>query len=427
MENRAQTAAAQERLHVRAGTAKVVLVATGLVTARLALGEELFSLYWLLVPIGLFAAMVIYHERVLRARARANIAAEFYRKGIRRIEDRWSGTGESGEQFRDAKHPYADDLDIFGTGCLFELLCTARMPMGQSRLAQWLSSAWPVTEIIERQESVAELRDKLDLRERLAVTGETLRSRLNPEALISWAEGKAGAPANSLAFRGLRLGAALFAAAVLVALGDFLATRNFWPLVIVLIAEAIFRQWLRDDADTGIQAIACNADGLALFSRVLDRLEHEPFHSARWEAVIAKLRRDSPPASRCVSRLARIVYWIDGRGGMLGGLLDLPCSLRFRPILRRRRGGGNGARGCAGGLTRRRKWKRCFHRRDMRMSIPMIPSPNSQTWPTSGRLIGDPPIAWLFSMAGSWGIRLSRGHSACETPCGWTKTRRCCW
>ena len=101
--------------------------------------ETFFVDYWLIAPVAVYVLLGILHGRVLRAKVRANTAAEFYRKGIARIEDRWAGTGQTGERFRDTNHVYAEDLDLFGRGCLFELLSTARLPMGESRLANWLS------------------------------------------------------------------------------------------------------------------------------------------------------------------------------------------------------------------------------------------------------------------------------------------------
>jgi hypothetical protein len=341
LEVHTRTIAAQERLHVRAGYAKVTLIFAGLLIMQLALGEELFSLYWLLIPIGLYTILVFYHERVLRARARANIAAEFYRKGLARIEDRWAGTGESGKRFRDPKHPhaspYADDLDIFGRGCLFELVCTARMPMGQDRLAHWLSGASAqagiAAEIIQRQKSAAELRDKLDLREHLAVTGETLRSQLEPEALTLWAEASPAFPMDAMALGALRWICAPFTLAAVTALGIFLATRNFWPLVIVLVPETVLWQRFQKRAKVVAEEIACNADGLALFSKVLMRLESERFQSPQLRELVAQLRGDPPPASQAVGMLARIVYWMDAREGMLGHLLDVPALFTVQTAL----------------------------------------------------------------------------------------------
>ena len=55
---------------------------------------------------------------------------------------------------------------------MFELLSTARLPMGENQLASWLQMPSARIEILERQKIIAELRDKLDLQHDLAVVGE---------------------------------------------------------------------------------------------------------------------------------------------------------------------------------------------------------------------------------------------------------------
>src|SRR5205823_12104378 len=57
---------------------------------------------------------------------------------LARIEGRWRGTGITSTGFADANHLYANDLDIFGEGSLFDLICTARTRVGQETLAKWL-------------------------------------------------------------------------------------------------------------------------------------------------------------------------------------------------------------------------------------------------------------------------------------------------
>ena len=70
--------------------------------------------------------------------------------------------------------------------------------MGERRLANWLSEGSEIGAILERQKLIEELREKLDLREDLAVTGEDLRARLNPESLMEWAEGKSILPGGAI-------------------------------------------------------------------------------------------------------------------------------------------------------------------------------------------------------------------------------------
>ncbi len=176
-----------------------------------ALARHAFSSEWLWLPIAAYFILALIHQRVIRARTRAETAVAMYRRGIARIEDRWAGTGQTGERFRDPAHVYADDLDLFGRGCLFELLSTARLPMGENQLARWLKSPSTRAEILERQQLVAELRDKLDLQRDLAVMGEELRARLNPESLVAWAEGKREMPGAIWHFAAIFLALAFIA------------------------------------------------------------------------------------------------------------------------------------------------------------------------------------------------------------------------
>ena len=93
------------------------------------------------VPLGLFAlfaALAVAHDRVIRERQRVGRAVAHYERGLARLQETWMGGGNPGEHLRPREHDYADDLDLFGEGSLFELLCSARTPMGERSLADWL-------------------------------------------------------------------------------------------------------------------------------------------------------------------------------------------------------------------------------------------------------------------------------------------------
>src|ERR1700676_4268200 len=221
-----KTIAEKDGAHLRVGYAKLAMIAAGLLLVWGVLGTHFVTAYWLIAPIAGYGLLTVLHGRVLRAKGRAGTAADFYRKGIARMEDRWAGSGQTGERFRDVNHVYAEDLDLFGRGCLFELLSTARLPMGESRLANWLCEGAEIGGILERQKLIEELREKLDLREDLAVTGEDLRARLSPESLIDWAEGKTILPSG--VWRGVMALLALGAAAGII---YWFETWALWPLL----------------------------------------------------------------------------------------------------------------------------------------------------------------------------------------------------
>jgi MutS domain V len=309
---------ALEQRHIRLGNLKLATLGAGVVLAIFVIARRL-SPYWILAPAAVFLVLLIAHERILRMLSRAEAAAALYRRAIARIEDKWPGTGPTGDRFRDSNHVYADDLDLFGRGCLFELLSIARLPMGEERLARWLLAASPTSEIIERQSTVAELRDNLDLREDIALRGEDLRPRLEPAPLIAWAEG-----APQCRSKVLRLVFAALALAALSTTAYLFTAQRIFPLAIVLAIELLFYSRWRRSAHQVMDSLHSNAEGLTLFSQVLERIESEQFASPHLRVQTSELTRGEVPASRAVHELARIVYWVDGREGMLAKLADLP-------------------------------------------------------------------------------------------------------
>jgi hypothetical protein len=316
LERQQKLAAELERRHIRAGNIKLGLIAAGIIVAILIL-ERLLSPYWILLPFALFLFFIVLHERILRAKSHGDTAAALYRNGLARIEDNWAGSGATGVRFRDPKHVYAEDLDVFGRGCLFELLSTARLPMGEERLASWLAASSPVHEVVERQQTVAELRDKLDLREDIALTSEDLRPRINPAGLQAWAEDKPLLTAGAMRYVFVAFALAAVAALIYLFVGE-----RIWPLAAVLSIELIFYRIWHDRAEAVMSKLHTNAEGLTLFSRILERIEREPFASPHLQERAFQLRAHS--ASRAIRELSRIVFWIDGREGMAAKVADLP-------------------------------------------------------------------------------------------------------
>jgi len=314
---RLATASKEERIHHRIGNFKLLTIVIGLAIVWLAWEKAHFSSYWVFAPVAIYALLAISHERTLRAHARTEAAAAFYRRGIARMEDRWAGTGDSGDRFRDPKHVYADDLDIFGRGCLFELLSTARLPMGENRLAQWLRQPSSPAEIRERHGSVTELREKTRMREDIAVVGDNLRVRLNPESLIGWAESGPVLPRH-----GVRLATIFLSLCIIGALLYWVRTSNYLPLVIGAILAAIVNRIFRGRIKAILGDFSANADGIFLFARILASIEREDFADPRLQRLSVDLKREGAPASSAIRKLARLAFWIDARGSLISAILE---------------------------------------------------------------------------------------------------------
>jgi hypothetical protein len=101
-------------------------------------GQRRIPVWSLALPVAAVVASGGWYSKNKARWLRAVRLGNFYERGVARLEDRWHGTGFSGEEFRQPAHVYDSDLQILGSGSVFELLCTARTGIGRRRLAEYL-------------------------------------------------------------------------------------------------------------------------------------------------------------------------------------------------------------------------------------------------------------------------------------------------
>jgi hypothetical protein len=315
----AQRQAQHQQLGLRerlVGNSKVVVVLAGLAGALLAFGWHWFSPWWLLLPLAGFVVLLFHHERVTRNWFRAGRAVAFYQAGLTRLRDEWRGKGRPGSRFLDEGHPYAADLDLFGPGSLFELLCTARTRTGEDTLAGWLRSAAGAEEVAARQAAVAELRPLLDLREDLALLGDDVPVGVDYDAVARW-----GAEQPVLQPSWPRWPALVVGLCSFVCLFGWLI--NDWPLSLAtgsaLVGMAVAGLLMRRVARV-LRAVEKRTHDLSLLANVLACLEKPALTSPRLRHLQDRLLGPAGSAARSTPPSQRIAQ--------LGNLLDLLNSRR---------------------------------------------------------------------------------------------------
>lgn len=217
----------------------------------------LVPLFIAIIP--LTAAQVWLSRKWLRV----DRAIEYYVGGVARLEDRWQGLGNAGEKYFNLEHPYAVDLDVFGRGSMFELLCTARSQMGCDTLANWLQAAADRRQVVRRQQAVAELKRHPEWREELAVVdadGDAIRR----EVLDEWAavqpvfSDQAERSAGRVLIAGVLIGGA----------GVLIIGRVWWTaFALALILEILFFLRARARMTAFAQSVNHSRRALAAFSR----------------------------------------------------------------------------------------------------------------------------------------------------------------
>jgi len=294
-----------------------LLLFAGLVVTIWILTTHTRLLYWVLLPAGLIVFSSFLHARVIRALQTTSRAIAFYERGLARLSGLWPGTGKSGDRFADPSHPYSRDLDLFGKGSLYELLCGARTLAGEETLANWLLAPASPAEVRLRHPAIAELRGRLDLREALAVLGDDVRSAVRPESLTAWGE-KDPLLDSPLA----RVALAFLSVAFLFSLVAWV----LWDIRSVFFCVALVNLTLtyrfRDRVKQSAFSVEAAARDLRLLSQVLARLERERFIAPKLLSLQAAFQKDGLLASRCLARLNRRVESLASTRGYFVKVID---------------------------------------------------------------------------------------------------------
>jgi hypothetical protein len=321
---RREAVAREDRRDARLAGARLAVFAAALALAWLAFAREIVSAWWLALPAAAFPLLAVRHDRALRARARARRAVAFHAAALARLEDRWAGSGTPGDAHVPPDHLYAQDLDLFGRGSLFELLCAARTRPGEERLAAWLLSPADPDEIRARQGAVRDLSPRLDLREELAVLGDDVRAAVDAASLARWGEAPPLLP-GWLGPAGLAVAAASIAAAATWGWG----LTGGLPLAGTLLAAWGVQRAARAPLARVLAGLERPAREMEVLALLLGRLEEEAFGDARLLALRAALSEPAR-ASRRIAALRRLAGSLEWAQNQL--FAPIAFALAWRPL-----------------------------------------------------------------------------------------------
>jgi hypothetical protein len=307
LDQRRQTLSRLDARHAQFGYLRLALAA-----AAIGLFWRYGMAIWPLLAVGAFAVVAVAHARLLNRMDRVRSAIHFYERGLARIRHEWIGHGRSGDTYRPTDHLYADDLDLFGRGSLFELLATTRTKAGEEVLASWLLAPAPHAVARERQQAVGELAARLDLRETVAVAGDHVKVAVDAPLLRQWS-------ASRRAFNApwLRSVVAILVATTVATLVSWWLTGALGPAALaLLVTQLLLGAALRPRVVATVEAVDAPAHDLDVLATLLRLIENETFESAHLRQLQASLR-SGHPASREINRLSQLVALLASRRNVL--------------------------------------------------------------------------------------------------------------
>jgi hypothetical protein len=276
----------------------------------------------------LFLSLTVAIVLVENLAARHEGLVRYFEEGLARLEGQRTAGRPDGMRFCDPSHPYAVDLDIFGTSSLFNLLCAARTGTGQATLAHWLTRPAPIHDVTLRQQAVRELATLVSLRQDLWLAGGVVCKEVREDALEAWL----ASPATRVAlFK--RLSTGLLGALGIVVLIAFAEPSLILPAVLIVLVQRFFARRHRPLVLKTQASISRRADELRTVARVIGRLQRETFTAPLLTTLRATLASEDLPANRRISQLVRLIDWLESRRnpffGLFAAILLLPEQLCF--------------------------------------------------------------------------------------------------
>jgi len=233
---------------------------------------------------------------------------------------------KDGNSFADAKHPFASDLDIFGKHSLFQLINRAESNIGQVRLADWLKYPPTKSTLLERQKSVAELKDKIEWRQELQA--KLMGSYLEEDALQKFTDwlNKNDFKKPPLLFLFLWITPIIAVSALLLYLYSFISIYIFaipillhlWVLRTVFIATMEATK----QAQTGTKLLKALKNGI-------QHIEKSEFESG----ILSEWKEKLSGASTQIKVLENLLYKLQNRVNIIYGIVNIFLLLDIRLML----------------------------------------------------------------------------------------------
>ncbi|WMJ71831.1 hypothetical protein RCC89_01395 [Cytophagaceae bacterium ABcell3] len=234
-----------------------------------------FSLFLLV-----FVLLVRYHKK-LNDKQRFFASLEQINNNELQLINHNPSVNPDGERFIDDAHPYTSDLDIFGSGSLFQFLCRTHGHGGQDTLANYLKSPASQEEVSLRQAAVKELKDKVDWRQKFqAVTFSTPKDH-NPQKLWQWIAEDPFVSKSKFLSTAIRVMPVL---SIIAVIGWLFYWPIYVPLLVIVVNISILNRYKVQTREIREYASE-NCHTAKVYVSQIEMLENEQFASSKLQSL----------------------------------------------------------------------------------------------------------------------------------------------
>ena len=270
-----------------------------------------------LTGIVLFCFLCLFHNKLFHQKSYYQSAIAVCRRELQLLQYDFSGIG-TGKSYQDNEHDYTNDLDIFGEKSLFSYLNRSASLIGENRLAEILQNPYTDTDVIKhRQEAIAEMADKTELRIRFQALGGIQEEKAADKKEILALSNISLSPSPFLR-RIIQILPFFWAIAILAAATGFM--NGNWLLLPFLACATL--AFARNKPVTQIQTqLSKSLASLKIYTRLFETIEQEAFRSQALSDIASTLSVSGERVSKRIKHLSSILSDLDQRCNVIAFLL----------------------------------------------------------------------------------------------------------
>lgn len=217
---------------------------------------------------------------------------------------------EDGIEFNDFHHPYAYDLDVFGDHSLFQNINRTATFIGKKILANQLLKLLPNEAILENQEAINELKNKIDWRQDfLALAMISNDSKNSYDSLLYWNSFKNNVLPRILVLLSIVLPSLFFGFLIAYFITSKIILLSY--LTYIFIANLV----VLGQAFKRIQSEIAKADNvdkiIKQYSLLVEKIETETFQSKKLKDLQKQLVFKNETASAHLKQLSELFSRMD--------------------------------------------------------------------------------------------------------------------
>jgi len=260
----------------------------------------------------LFAYLIRYHQQIGWQKDYYTYYKNVCETEIFRLKGDYKKIQDTGEDFISTQHPYAYDLDLFGSTSLFTTLNRTATIKGKHLLVKWLSKKVEIPTIKRRQSAVKELAPLAELRQDFQSKGMFHKGSMEEISnLLKWVN----TSASSLHTPFTKIIAWVLPILLLTGATTYFVLDNIpaiviaLPLTLNILALGNYRKTITALCEDTVKSARILKTYVALFKA----LEQAPLKSELLAKIQNKVNVDNEKASKAIQQLGQILFNLEVR------------------------------------------------------------------------------------------------------------------